>query len=307
MKRYILAAVAVVLLGAGVWLYVRRYSNAAVPVRIVSLQTQTVQRTVSCGGKIEASAMREVYADIPCVLGEIHVTEGQRVRAGDRLITTDRSATGQALQSVGITVNPDDLPECVTAPVSGVIKDIKVQAGNVVDTETVVAHILPDAQVQVSVQIPEQVMREVAVGQRVVITGVAFARDTYSGTLTEIADTAHTVTGSSAAQTVVDAVIALDEDCIDDSLRSGLTAKATITVQTLENALIVPYSCILQDDSGEEYVLAVEQGYAVRRRVYIARELTEGCLLSGGPTAGAQLILSPDGVAAGARVEVIHE
>ena len=294
-------------MGAGIWLYSRYANSSPTPVEVMNLISCTVERTVSCGGKIEASDIREVYADIPCVLGDIHVTEGQQVKAGDRLITTDRVATGQVLQSVGITVGIDDLPEYVTAPVSGTVKKVSVQAGSVVDTETVCVEIVPEARVQVSVQIPEQVMREVAVGQRVEITGVAFARDAYSGTLAEIAGAAHTVAGSSAAQTVVDAVITLDEDCIDDSLRSGLTAKAVITVQTLENALVLPYGCILQDDTGEEYVLTVEQGYAVRRRVYIAQELTEGCLLSGGLTEGAQIILSPDGIAVGTRVEVSDE
>ena len=307
MKKWILIAAVLAVLGAGVWLYARFAGGDTMQIQVVRLEPCTVRRTVSCGGKIEASDVREVYADVPCVLGDVLVTEGQRVKAGDRLISTDRAATGEILQSVGISVSTDDLPEWVTTPVSGTVKTVAVHAGEVVDTETVCVEITPDARVQVAVQIPEQVMREVTVGQTVTVTGVAFTGEQYSGTLTEIADTAHTVAGATAAQTVVDAVVVLDEGCIDDSLRSGLTAKAVITVQTLESALVVPYGSVLQDDNGEEFVLVVENGRTAKRQIYIAHELPEGYLIAGGLSPDMCIVSSPEGVAAGAAVEAVYE
>lgn len=150
--------------------------------------------------------------------------------------------------------------------------------------------------VQIRVSVPESRLRQVAVGQRVRVTGAAFGADAYGGTVTEIGAAAHT---TASGGTVVDAVIALDT--ADETLRCGLTARAGICVARVEDGLLLPYECLCTDDG--VYVYVYENGRAVRRAVQIEAELSDGALIAAGLEAGERVICTPDAVPGdGARV-----
>lgn len=57
-------------------------------------------------------------------------------------------------------------------------------------------------------------------------------------------------------------------------------------VDSLPDALIVPYGCVNQDDDGQEYVYLYEDGRAVRRDIAVSEELGGGYLLADGASAG---------------------
>lgn len=141
--------------------------------------------------------------------------------------------------------------------------------------------------IQVRVAVPESRLRRVAVGQRVKVSGAAFSADSYAGRVVALAGTAYT---TASGNTVVDAFIVLDGT--DESLRCGLTAKADICVATARGILL-PYSCLLADEQGREYVYLAEKGKAVKRYVTIAEETVEGALVTGGIEDGEQLITDP--------------
>lgn len=150
--------------------------------------------------------------------------------------------------------------------------------------------------VQIRVAVPENRLRQVAVGQRVRVTGAAFGADAYSGTVAELGAAAHT---TAAGGTVVDAVIALD--AADETLRCGLTAQAGICVSRVEDGLLLPYDCLCTDDGN--YVYVYENGRAVRRDVQLGAELSDGALIASGLEAGERVIRTPDAVPGdGARV-----
>lgn len=153
--------------------------------------------------------------------------------------------------------------------------------------------------VQVRVAVPENRLRLVAVGQTVQVTGAAFRRDTYTGTVVSLGEEAYL---SQTGGTVVDAVIALD--VTDASLRCGLTAKADICVNATDGILL-PYTAVCADENGQEYVYVLENARAVRRDITVAEELPDGVLIRSGVAAGERLITQPDKVSGdGAPVEV---
>lgn len=152
--------------------------------------------------------------------------------------------------------------------------------------------------VQIRAAIPENSLRQVAVGQRVQISGMAFGQETYAGTVVALGRTAHT---SSAGGTVVDAVISLDE--ADESLRCGLTARVRICVERVADGLLLPYSCLCEDGA-ERYVYLLQEGRAVRRTVQTGLELADGVLVTAGLPEGACVIATPEQVSGdGARVQ----
>ena len=154
---------------------------------------------------------------------------------------------------------------------------------------------------QVRLAVGEHLLRRVQIGQRVYISGVAFDKERYEGTLSYLSPAASRPSGSSEA--IVEAVVTLAPDQIDDSVRAGLSAKAAVVVDVAENSLLLPYDCVLQDDEGQEYVYCVRDGRAVKTVVTPLAEMTDGFLVDATGLDGGVLITTPDRVPQdGARV-----
>ena len=102
----------------------------------------------------------------------------------------------------------------------------------------------------------------------------------------------------------MDAVVSLDEGVVDDSLRTGLNAKAEIVTQTAEDVLLVPYECLVQNEQGEDCVYVYrENGVAERQPIEVADEYADGVLVVSGISAGERVVQTPEALS-GARVRV---
>lgn len=297
MKKYVLLLLGTVsaialLLGVRAWT-----TETPVRVKLTTVEYQTFRQTVECTGKVELSGSEEVFVELPCIAGDVYVTAGQTVKKGDPLFSIDVDATQAVLSQWG-TALPDtafDPDESVTAPVSGVVTEISVKKGQTMDSSAPCAVIAPGENLQIAATIREKYLQQVAVGQKAEITGVGFAREVYHGTVTYIASTAHQQYGGTSGETVVAAVVSLDPDQADSSLRVGLNAKASIVVNTMENALLIPYNCIAQDEGGTEYVyLYGDDGIARRHTITVHQDSADGALVVSGISAGDRLVQDPD-------------
>lgn len=274
-------------------------------VQTVTVTPQTICRTVECTGRVEAAESHEVFVPLPCVAGAVSVEVGQTVNGGDVLFFVDNEATQAVLSqwSDAVSGTVGAMEEAVTAPVSGVVTQLNVQEGELTDHTKPCVVIAPGTEVCVAVAVREKHLRDVKVGQRVEVRGVGFARDSYGGVLSALANDAHQQYIGSVSETVVDAVITLNDGEADSSLRVGLGATATVTVETVEEALLIPYECIAQTEDGEEYIYVVENGKARRRVVKPTAEYASGVLVVSGISAGERLALEPEALS-GDEVEV---
>lgn len=300
MKKYVWLAVVTVLALTGVLLVGEAVRVEPLEVSVMTLEPQMAVKTVSCSGKIEAAESRKIYTEVSCVAQEVLVTAGQEVRKGDVLFTVDVDATRQVLATLG-GVSEQDLPAgpvetAVTAPVSGIITSLNAAEGELTDASKPCVVIAPDSSLQVSVAIHERDIKNVRVGQKAVISGVAFAKDSYSGTVKSISSSARQQYVGSVSETVVDAVVELPDDEVDDSLRLGLTAKAQVVVSSAQDSLLVPYEYVLQDDQGREFVYVAENGRAVKRCIETGDELRSGFSVTAGLQAGERIITNPDAI-----------
>ena len=298
MKKYnwlVLGTVAAIGLIFGIGMLIK---PARVTVKLITVHPQTVQQTVNCTGRVESSDSRAVYVEVPCVADAVYVREGQRVKQGDPLFSIDIEATKQALSQLATSL-PDSLTEVsqneVTAPASGVVSSLNVQAGAVTDPSQPCATITSGEGVQITVAIRERYLPQVQLGQAVIVTGVAFSKEQYSGTLTSIASSAHQQYIGTVSETVVDAVISLNEGEVDMSLRTGLNAQAAIITRTFEDALLVPYDCLTQNETGEECVYVYRaDGTVQRQSVEVAGEYATGVLVVSGLSAGERVAQNPE-------------
>ncbi|MBD8492548.1 efflux RND transporter periplasmic adaptor subunit [Pseudomonas syringae] len=101
---FVLAILCVAVLGAGaLWVLMRpapkpATAAAAIPVRVVSIQTADVPRFVTGIGTVQSLQSVVIRAQVDGILNRVHVTEGQQVKAGDLLATLDDRAIRAAME-----------------------------------------------------------------------------------------------------------------------------------------------------------------------------------------------------------------
>ena len=297
MKKYVILLAGTLLAIGAIWAIGMVTQPTAVTVKTVTLTEQTVRQTVDCVGRVEAIDSHEVFAKMPCVAGEVYVAAGQTVQEGDRLFEVDMNATQAVISQMGATL-PDGLDGSsytVTASADGVLTELNVKTGDVVDPSVPCAVIAPGTGLQIAAVVREQDLRKVKVGQAVEISGVGFEKPLYHGAVAAMADTAHQQYIGTVNETVVDAVIRLGDGEADDSLRVGLGATVSIVVDTVEHAVLIPYTCIAQNDEGEEYVyVCADDGFARRRVVQIKTEYADGAMVVSGISANDRLVCDPE-------------
>lgn len=96
-KKILLATLVIVLIGGGLWLFKRPAPgkmpiSAVVPVRVVHVAQQDVPRFVSGIGAVLSLHSVTIRPQIDGILTQLHVKEGQTVKAGDLLATLDNRA-----------------------------------------------------------------------------------------------------------------------------------------------------------------------------------------------------------------------
>ncbi len=297
LKKFVWVGVIVLGVAAGVFLL--RPKQKTVSVKTQTLHGTTVQETVTCKGKVEKNGQTEVVLPADVVVGDVRVKEGDTVKKGDVLFTVDMASTLQTLAdmdgaaAVQAAMN-GSFGETVTAPCDGTVRELSVREGAVLEEGETALEMEAPLSVCVRLLVPERHIRVIEKGQPVTVSGVGFRKATYAGTVTDIAGTAKSGINGTVAETVVEAVVTLSEEEIDDSLRVGLNATGTVTVNTIPNGMIVPYTAVKQDEDNQEYVYLLKGETAEKRVITPRAERVDGYLVVEGFEEGELLILSPD-------------
>lgn len=283
-------------------LFYKEQVRSAIPtVQTTVIRKMTVKETTICQGTVTAADGVKVYAPLPCVVGRLSVGVGDAVKKGDVLLEIDRDATVAKAASTGVS---DDgvlrlassfLAQTITAPSDGIVSAVHAVEGDMLTVGSPCVVLSQKNGVEIALTVRENALSKIKVGQEVAVSGVAFEREVYDGVITDISKTARTRLNGTSTETVVDAVVSLDETQVDDSLLIGLSAKASVTVDVKENVMLVPYDCVMQTENGDTvvYVMAGED-VAVRRTVKLGKELSGGIEVLSGIDDGEAVVASPD-------------
>ena len=134
---------------------------------------------------------------------------------------------------------------------------------------------------------------DIAVGQEAVFSGPALKNDIYCGKVKHISDGAYQKITGVSTETVVDVTIEITNG--DDYLRTGYTVQAQIQTAPKKQILLLPYSAICQDDTGE-YVYVLEKSTAKRKYITTGLELAEGAEIASGLRASEEVIAEPQNI-----------
>jgi HlyD family secretion protein len=147
----------------------------------------------------------------------------------------------------------------ITAPVSGIVTAVNVEAGETVAPSVVAISMIPDAKLQIDVNLSEDNVANAKVGDLARITLDAFGAATlWQGIVTKI-DPAQTVIGGAVYYKTT-----VNFNTPDDRVKPGMTANVWIQTGTASSTLVVPASA-LQNDSFGMYVQIVD-GTTVKKQ-----------------------------------------
>lgn len=192
--------------------------------------------------------------------------EGNYIPGDTSAAQSEVNAAERAVESARIALEDaraTAAQRTVTAPSSGSIVAMNAQVGAGVgegaDASQPLMQIADLSQMKVTVQVGEEEISQVAVGQNATVTFPAFSDIALSGEVTGIASIASTDgymdyygEGSSVAFDV-DILIAQP----DARLKPGMTAQVSLVTEQVDDVIMVPTSALLTDD-GESYYVMVE-------------------------------------------------
>ena len=158
----------------------------------------------------------------------------------------------------------------VSAPISGYIITMNVEEGNNYTQGNTVFTIADTSGFEVSATVNEYDVANIATGLPANIKFEATGDEEFKGEVTFVSVASEgSIAGANSQTAVAQASgtsagvanykikIKLNEN--DDRLRVGMTAKASVILDSVDNVLAVPYDCIQQDDDGKDYVAIIEE------------------------------------------------
>ncbi len=156
----------------------------------------------------------------------------------------------------------------VTAPISGYITAMNVEEGNSYTMGSTIFTIADTSSFVVEATVDEFDIASIAEGQKAVVKFDATDDEEFSGQVSYVAIASTSSTSSSSTTSAASAMsgaatstasykLKIQLDNADDRLRVGMTAKASVILDSVSDVFAVPYDCIEEDEDGSSYVTEV--------------------------------------------------
>ena len=270
------------------------YLSALPRSAVTALTRVDYRRSVSVTGEIVKRGSKLIKTDMPLVVDEVLISPGENISAGDTVLTVRREETAAKImqyskyESLGFfdpsITDYDSLveavPQKVVSTYSGTVLGVSASSGGFAAKDSVIATLIGENDLMVSVNISEKLASDVRIGQNAEIMGSGFDGRVYKGVVEDISAVASKEYVGTAQETVVPVKIRICD--ADSSIKPGFSADVTIFTAQAETVCVLPYEAIDCEDvgnengNGGEYVYVLSDGIAVKREIGTGRELSEG-------------------------------
>ncbi|HEX3437984.1 MAG TPA: efflux RND transporter periplasmic adaptor subunit [Pseudacidobacterium sp.] len=181
----------------------------------------------------------------------------------------------------------------VTAPFNGVVTKINAEVGQTVGSAGVVDLVSDDLELRVDLD--ENNLADLALGQSAIISSNAFSGNTFKGRLSEI--------GASVNQERGTIQVKITPEDPPDWLRPGQTVNVNLITNEQADRLMVPSTAVMRQGE-RSVVLVAENGHALEKIVLTRPVTSEGIPIAGGLSTTDEVIANPSGLSPGQAVRV---
>ena len=224
-------------------------------------------------------------ADAAIAVAQSKLEDAQREwdRLKDGPDPDDLAAAQAKIDSIQATLS---LPK-MESPMNGTVSNVNAMVGDQVNAGTVSFRIDDLSRRLVDVEITEVDINRVKVGQPAKMSFDAISGKEYAGKVIEVANFGVTQQG------VVNFTVTVELTDSDPAIKPGMTAAVNITVEQLNNVLLVPNRAVrLRDGQRVVYVLRNNQSTTVDISIGATSD-TNSEVIEGDVKAGDQVILNP--------------
>ena len=310
-----------------------------VRVKVQQIQTEAVNGEQGFSGTIEESSGASLSFAVSGTIKKIYVTAGQVVGAGQLIAELDPTTLNHAytiaktsLEQVQDTYNrmkelhdSGSLPEMqwiqienelksaiaseamskkslndtkLYAPFSGFIASKDAEIGQSSAPGMPIVKLVSIGNVKVKISVPEDDVQRIAKGSSMKIIVPALNNREFSGRVTE-----RGVSADPRSRTYeVKATIQNS----DGQLLPGMICQAFTNYMQGTTGVFVPANLVQLDGDNKTFVWVVNGGKAVKREITISSETAQGAQVSGGLSAGDQIIVAgQQKVSNGMKVEIV--
>lgn len=338
MRGFLCLAFTILLVFGMFWVSPYRAMNQVETVETVRCERADIFNAVTMSGKTESASETKVYAPWAAWVEKLYVSQGMEVQKGDALallqVTEDpeklRQATGDAAEKMlrsliqdaqdgSLETDSQDLlsraavsgmedpsepqqEECILyAPCDGTVMDVFFAEGETVSPLLPCFTLADLSQMVVKAQVGEENLQLIKQGMTAEMTLTAFPDTRLTGKVQSVAPYAKAASLLDQSGGVSTDVIFSISNNVQD-VKPGYTVSVKVKTESREDALLLPYTCVAQDEQNREYVMVVQEGRAQKMLVETGLEVGEQVEITAGLTGEEQVISMPSSLKAGQAV-----
>jgi HlyD family secretion protein len=182
----------------------------------------------------------------------------------------DRKVKEENLKATELSISDlekkiEKLNKSVICPIDGVIVEANVQEGSFTNSTMPAFKISNTDVLRVKAKVGEYNMKDVKVGQKVIITGEGIDKDAeVTGKVESISPIAKTNATAGGEEVVVEVIITIEKT--DVILKPGLSVTCDIFTNEKENVVVAPLNIVDEDKDGNKFVYVIDQQKNIMNR-----------------------------------------
>jgi len=219
----------------------------AIPVKVMRVELKDIQNTLDYVGDIKAEDEAVVYPKVGGKIIEKLKNEGDSVAKGDVIAYIDRDEVGFKFEKAP-----------VESPMSGIIGRVYVDIGTQVSPQTPVALVVHMDNVKINLDIPEQYLPRISVGQVSQVFVQAYPGEEFTGEVSRISPVLDLETRTAPIEIIIPNP--------EHALKSGMFANVKLVIEERKNVPVIVKEVIMGKEPGL-YVYALNGGAAHQRNI----------------------------------------
>lgn len=312
MKKIVISILITAVLMGSLAFLPKVYVNSALPVEITSITLTEYSKDIHTTGVVEEISKKDVIAKLPIVTEKVYYQIGDIVEANDVIADIDVDATVAAIIGiaesakiipeeyksviakidVSTDIISDNIPTTILAPMSGTITEHSLINGSICTPNSSVLTISKQDEKRIRFSVNENDIYNVKNGDTVVFKANATGDKKYTGTVDLIFPTAtKTIVGTSQS-TVVNLYVTPTEQY--EHLIPGYSITGVIKSPITTEVYTLPYECIKQNSSNEEFVYIVNGNKVQQCEVKTGLELPEGVEIVSPNLSSQKIVTDPN-------------
>lgn len=219
----------------------------AIPVRVIKVEPRSIKNTLNYVDDIKAQDEAIIYPKVSGKIIEKTKEEGDTVNKGDIVAYIDRDEVGFKFEKAP-----------VESPLTGIIGRTYVDKGTSVSTLTPIALVVDMDKVKIKIDITEEYLPRIILGQEAQISLQAYPDETFTGVVAKISPVLDLDTRTAP----IEIVIANN----DHRLKSGMFAQVQLILEEHKDVMVIAKEALI-GRGAEAYVYVVQENIAHQKKI----------------------------------------